>query len=441
MRWLLITVTYFLFACAAEAQINHCISNRYAQGYYFDSSDIEFTPNVLYAVAARWPSVTTDSLQLDVFAPKPTADSFQKRPLILLIHGGAFLSGNRQAMHYQCMEYARRGFVAATISYRLGWNCAATDLLGVCLFCQGEQYKLKTATYRAAQDGRAAMRYLQAYADNFGIDTAWMFIGGESAGSITALHTAFWSQSEADSFASWAKNEVGLLDTAGNTLPGGYGIKAVIDNCGAVSRDSVILNNGSIPVISFHDEGDCVVPNNAGQVISCTCQSFYWSWGSNSIHNILKNANTCTEMNLVPLSINHCSYPAWNLVRHASCFMKRIMCNDCRTGFSNDIYKTAQCDTLSSPTSGIIRFENESNFCVYPNPNNGVLHFDLSNIIHLSPLEVSISNTSGELVARGIRAHQADFSIAVKNLPAGIYFIAVSSRQQTIAIRKLILQD
>ena len=431
---------FVAFALVMQAQTHHCIEQRYAEGYYFDSSDIEFTSSVLYAVAARWPSAASDSLELDVFAPKLTADSIQKRPFILLIHGGAFLAGNRQSMHYQCMEYARRGFVAATISYRLGWNCAATDLLGVCLFCQGEQYKLKTATYRAAQDGRAAMRYLHAHAADFGLDTAWMFIGGESAGSITALHTTFWSQSEADTFASWAKGEVGLLDTAGNSLPNNYTIKAVIDNCGAVSRDSVVLNNGSIPVISFHDEGDCVVPNNAGQVISCTCQSFYWSWGSNSLHNILKNANTCTEMNLVPLSINHCSYPAWNLVRHASCFMKRIMCNDCRTEFSNDINKPAQCDTLSSNTSGIIRFENESNFSVYPNPNNGFLHFDLSNIMPLSPLEISVTNTSGESVARGISPGQADFSISVKNLPAGIYFIAVSSQQQTIAIRKLILE-
>jgi acetyl esterase/lipase len=79
------------------------------------------------------------------------------------------------------------------------------------LFCQGENYKLKTATYRASQDARAAMRYMYTHATDFGIDTSWMFIGGESAGSITALHTAFWSQSEADSFASWATNDVGLL--------------------------------------------------------------------------------------------------------------------------------------------------------------------------------------------------------------------------------------
>ncbi|MBK7147258.1 MAG: carboxylesterase family protein [Bacteroidetes bacterium] len=440
MRWLLITVTYFLLACAAEAQTNHCVANRYSEGYYFDSSDIEFTPNILYAVAERWPAATVDSLRLDVFAPKLTADSLSNRPLILLIHGGAFLTGNRQAMHYQCMEYARRGFVVATMTYRLGWNCAATDLLGVCLFCQGEQYKLKTATYRAAQDGRAAMRYLHAHAADFGIDTAWMFIGGESAGSITALHTAFWSQSEADSFASWAKGDVGLLDTAGNALPADYSIKAVIDNCGAVSRDSVVLNNGNVPVISFHDEGDCVVPNHAGQVISCTCQSFYWSWGSNSIHNILKNANTCTEMNLVPLSINHCSYPAWNLVRHASCFLKRMMCNDCRTDYSTDINKSVACDTLQATANSVIRFENESDFSVYPNPNHGVLHFDLSNLMHHPALEIAISNTAGEVVAQSASIQQPDFSIAVKNLPAGIYFIAVSSQQQTIAIRKLILE-
>jgi hypothetical protein len=440
MRWLYVISASILMSLSATAQINQCIAGRYSESYYFDSSSIQVSPNVLYAVSKRWPSTVIDSLRLDVFAPDTQDDSLAQRPFILLIHGGAFLSGNRQAMHYQCMEYARRGFVAATISYRLGWNCAATDLIGVCLFCQGENYKLKTATYRATQDARAAMRYMYTHAADFGIDTSWMFIGGESAGSITALHTAFWSQSEADSFASWATNDVGLLDTAGNALSANYSIKAVIDNCGAVSRDSVVLNNGQVPVISFHDEGDCVVPNNAGQVISCTCQPFYWSWGSNSIHNILKNANTCTEMNLVPLSINHCSYPAWNVVRHTSCFLKRMMCNDCRTDYSNDIYKAAQCDTLSSPVASVIRFESESDFSVYPNPNSGTLYFDLSNLLYHAPLQVTISSASGDVVADSQNIQQADFSIEVKNLPAGIYFIAVSSQQQIIANRKLILE-
>ncbi len=134
MKQLFFLALIILCGGGVNAQGSYCIEHRFSETYYFDSSQIEVTPAVTYAVAERWPATTIDTLKLDFFAPKPADDSLQKRPFILLIHGGAFLAGNRVDMHYQCMEYARRGFVVATISYRLGWNCAATDLLGVCVF-------------------------------------------------------------------------------------------------------------------------------------------------------------------------------------------------------------------------------------------------------------------------------------------------------------------
>lgn len=431
----------FLFlVIRASAQSNYCIENRFSQGYYFDSAQIEFTPSLTYAVSKRWPSTTIDSLKLDVFAPKLSEDSLQKRPFILLIHGGAFLSGARTDMHYQCMQYARRGFVVATISYRLGWNCSATDLLGVCVFCQGENYKLQTATYRAAQDGRAAMRYMFAHANDFGIDTAWMFVGGESAGSITALHTAFWDQTEADTFAGWASSQVGLLDTAGNNLPSNYTIKGVIDNCGAVSRDSVVLNNGNIPVISFHDEGDCVVPNYGGQVISCACQPFYWVGGSNSIHNLLKNEGVCTEMNLIPNSINHCSYPTWNLVPRASCFLKRLMCNECKTETNTGAIGAIPCDTLKSsqPISAVVKLQPLQNFRYFPNPTMGNLTIDLTNLLSSAPLNISISNSIGEVIEQHNNISTAFFITKSSFEASGLYSITISSEGKILGSGKII---
>lgn len=424
------------------AQNNYCIKGRFSESYCFDSSNVKITTAVPYAVAQRWPSTSIDTLKLDVFEPNPSADTLSKRPFILLIHGGAFMAGNRADMHYQCMQYARRGFVAATISYRLGWNCAATDLLGVCVFCQGENFKLKTATYRAVQDARAALRYITSNADTYGIDTSWIFVGGESAGSITALHTAFWTQDEADVFASWAKNDVGLLDTSGNDLTNTYSIKGVIDNCGAVSRDSVVLNNGNIPVVSFHDENDCVVPNGAGQVISCTCQAFYWSWGSSSIHNIMNNAGICSEMNLVPLSLNHCSYPTWNLVRHASCFLKKIMCAECESGFSNNTSAAAGCDTLGKVVSSLsnIKLTRYTELSFFPNPGNGKVTLDVSSFLSEGMLNISITDINGRVIERVENISEPFFTTDATLYAQGIYFVAVFSENKLLAKSKLIVE-
>ncbi len=442
MRTTWFTLFFLLSAMCIFAQADYCIEHRFSEGYFFDSAQIEFTPDVVYAVAKRWPSTINDSLKMDFFAPRQQDDSLTLRPFILLIHGGAFLAGNKHDMHYQCMEYARRGFVVATMEYRLGWNCTATDLLGVCVLCQGENYKLKTATYRAVQDARAAMRYVYARAENFGIDTAWLFIGGESAGSITALHTAFWSQADADSFASFASGQVGLLDTSGNELPSGYSIKGVIDNCGAVSRDSVVLNNGDISVISFHDENDCVVPTNAGQVISCVCQPFYWAWGSSSIHQIMSHAGQCTEMNLVPLSLNHCSYPTWNLVRHSACFLKRILCGQCNSTFSNNTSAPAYCDTLHSNIADLpnLKLGEEQPLLYYPNPSDGEVTFDLSNYTAAFPLSVKVRNASGEIIAVETGIQTARYRPAFHFPQLGIYLLSFSAADKLVTTAKLVVR-
>ena len=440
MMRLACTVLLLLYMGTTFAQNNYCIAGRFSENYCFDSSQIKVTTGISYAVSARWPSAVLDTLQLDVFEPEASFDTLSKRPLIMLIHGGAFLAGARADMHYQCMEYARRGFVVASISYRLGWNCSATDLLGVCVFCQGENYNLQTATYRAVQDARAALRFLSTNALTYGIDTAWLFVGGESAGSITALHTAFWDQQEANVFASWATGEVGLLDTAGNSLPNNYSIKGVIDNCGALNRDSVILNNGNIPVVSFHDENDCVVPAILGQVISCTCQAFYWVQGSSAIHSLMNNAGLCNEMNLVPLSINHCSYPSWNLVRHASCFLKRLMCGDCNSGFINNTGAPVSCDTLNQFISSIpsVKVNNESPLLYFPNPSSGQITFDLSNLLSRAPLEISITDAAGKIVEVKDGITQPAYVSQTRFNTTGVYFIALLSNHEIIAKGKLI---
>ena len=334
------------FAGKSNAQSpSFCSTNRFTDVALFDSSDIVMDTGLVYGISRNYFSGLNDTLRMNIFYPGMNTDTMNARPFILLIHGGAFISGGLHDMDYQCMAFARRGFVTATISYRLGWNCSGTDFLSICLLCGSFDALLKTATYQAAQDGRAAMRYIDANHSTYRIDPDNYFIGGTSAGSITAMHAAFWDQQEADEFCPWASGQVGMLDTAGNALPDNFHIRGVIDNCGAVSKDSVVLNNGDIPVISFHDEGDCIVPNQYGQVISCLCQSFYWVAGSSALHGKLAANGICASMNLVPLSINHCSFPEYELVNRASCFIRSVLCDSCQSSFNNTPYVLQHCSS------------------------------------------------------------------------------------------------
>ncbi len=413
---------------------SYCSSNRFTDAATFDSSDIRIDINIVYGIAKNYFTGVNDTLRMNVFYPDTTIDTMNARPFILLIHGGAFLAGNMHDMDYQCREFARRGFVTATINYRLGWNCAGTDLLSICLLCGGSGFNLVTATYQAAQDGRAAMRYIDANSSAYKINRDNYFIGGTSAGSITAMHTTFWDQQEANTFCSWCTGQVGLLDTSGNSLPNNYQIKGVIDNCGAVSKDSIVLNNGNIPLIAFHDEGDCVVPNQYGQVISCFCQSFYWVAGSSALYSKLNANGICTRMNLVPLSINHCSFPEYELVNRASCFIRSVLCDSCTSAYNNTPYVLQRC----SSTNGIEENNSLSLIQAFPNPAMDEIKID--NLIQDKKYSFSMYEISGKLISEIAISNSSEYIYRIKNISPGIYFIRIFSGDE-IRIVRLFIQN
>jgi hypothetical protein len=414
------TFLFLLVFSLLNAQ-NYCAPGRFTQTAFFDSSDIRKDSNIVFAVSKNYYSGAMEQLKMDVYYADASADTMQQRPFILLIHGGAFMAGSRFDMNYQCMEYARRGFVVGTIDYRMGWTCQAADLIGVCLFCQGLYANVKTATYEAAQDARAALRYINVNAANWNANPNCIFIGGESAGSITSYHAAFWDQAEANAFAPAAVNQVGTLDTAGNSLPSNWSIKGLIDNCGAITKDSALLNNGNIPVISFHDDADIVVPYAYGQVM-CSNSSFYWVAGSSPVHTLLVNNGICSELNTVPNSINHCSYPATMIVKRASCFMKRVLCGACVSGTNNNIWAIDSCDMVTGVTELGMR---EQRLTAVPNPSNAFcdLHFSEPSRTGGSVL---LMNSMGQLVMeQQFPALTTSISLNTQNLPEGVYFAVI----------------
>lgn len=329
------------FLCGVPATAQHCVSGRYGEQPIFEESEIEVSPNVPYATVTHAFTGQTLTLELDVWAPSADADAEVARPLVLLIHGGSFLAGNRNEMNGYCLEFARRGYVAATITYRLGWNCDPNVGLGACLLCASEAGKLRTAVYNAIQDAHAAARFLYHNAAEYGIDPETFFIGGVSAGSITALGTAYLSQEEANAFSPNGYALSGGLFDSGNALPNQHSFTAVMNQCGAVPATSV-LDDG-IPVISFHDDGDCVVPYSNGNVLGCLgCTAFPFVAGSASLHSALAANGVCSELNTQQISLLHCSWPVGNAVRRSACFFKRTLCGVCTSS-------TNTSNTLASP--------------------------------------------------------------------------------------------
>lgn len=335
------------FSFAAKGQLEQCLTERYADIAIFDSTDIVTQSNILYGTSTNLFTNNSTQLFLDVWSPDPSIDPLAERPLILLVHGGSFMAGSRADMNFFCMEYARRGFVAATISYRLGWGCDPNAGIFTCGICGPLAPNVTTAAYCAVQDAHAAMRYLVTNSADFGIDSNWIFAGGVSAGSITALGLTFTDQAEANTYFANSVALAGNIAESGNDLTADFQIKGVVNDCGAVFNTNLIQQGDNIPVISFHDDLDCVVPYNTGNVLSCLgCVAFPVVSGSAVINTRLNQLGICTELNTRQISLNHCSWPALNIVRRSSCFLKRIMCGVCTSSANNDINSSSPCSLL-----------------------------------------------------------------------------------------------
>ncbi len=107
-----------------------------------------------------------DRHELDVFTPTASENL---RTAVLILHGGAFVHGDRTAVHARAKAYAARGITAIAVGYRL----------------------LDSAPWPAqVDDVRAALEWTTAHADELGIDEDRIVLQGHSAGAQLAMVTA-----------------------------------------------------------------------------------------------------------------------------------------------------------------------------------------------------------------------------------------------------------
>ncbi len=220
--------------------------------------------NVVYGVAPRFNGVQ-DTLKLDIF--KPVGDDNTSRPLIIWIHGGGFFGGARTEFDTLGILYAKRGYVAVSISYRLGFYNP---------FILSYPYTYDTpevlrAGYRAMQDAKAAIRFMKARNQEDSTDIHKVFIGGGSAGGITALHAAFADRPEekpegCDSiapvqilFSQFPRPDLGPV--SGELNQNGFDdeVQGVVSIFGALFDTAYIESADDVPLFLYHQDLDPVV--------------------------------------------------------------------------------------------------------------------------------------------------------------------------------------
>jgi para-nitrobenzyl esterase len=117
-----------------------------------------------------------DCLYLNVWTPAPDR---RRRPVLVWIHGGAFVLGAGSQMLYDGAALARRGdVVVVTLNYRMG-------AFGFLRLCDRFGDRLATSGNEGLLDQVAALEWVRDEIEAFGGDPTNVTIFGESAGAMS----------------------------------------------------------------------------------------------------------------------------------------------------------------------------------------------------------------------------------------------------------------
>ena len=250
-------------------------------------NDINFA-KVFLKLLPKTISSKQQDLLMDLYIPEN--DNVTKHPLFVILHGGAYFVGDKgtKNMRGWCEHFAKSGYVVASVNYRMGFSVSKSSI--------------QQCGYQAIQDAHAALRYLVAHAEEYHIDPDYIFVAGTSAGSITALATAFMNDKNCPQFVTKHKlrKKCGSLHTSGNEHRDEVKIKAIANMWGAV-YDLHELDGHPIPMVSFHGTSDRIVPFDRGVPFSEIKSKigemlFDEMYGSKAIHEYLDSLHVRNKL-------------------------------------------------------------------------------------------------------------------------------------------------
>jgi acetyl esterase/lipase len=206
--------------------------------------------------------------KLDLYLPAERPDANKTLPLIIWVHGGAWLGGSKESP--PARVFVKTGYAVASINYRLSQH----------------------AVYPAQiEDCKAAVRFLRANAGKYGIDPnrfgAW---GASAGGHLVALLGTTGDVNDFDKGANLRVSSkvqavcdffgptdflkiAGFPSTMNHTAPDSPEAKliggAILENPDACKRANPIsfISKKDPPFLIVHGDKDPLVPHNQSELL------------------------------------------------------------------------------------------------------------------------------------------------------------------------------
>lgn len=339
---------------------------------------------------------TVYSLAMDIY--QPTGDTATQRPFVLMAHGGFFCAGDKTSdsiIVEACRSFAKRGFVCASINYRLA-DCDS--------IADGDSVYLVRKVMEALGDSKAALRYMAQNTATYKVNTNHFFMGGVSAGACIATHTAYVSPTDV------IPAYISTIITANGGFEGNSGnpgttpaIKAIASIAGGLNRTSWI-SPGDAPMISFHGDEDWLVPFDCGDIGSGVLGDVLNVCGGNAMHERC----LAVGVNNSFLAYPHALYPYDTHQPWDSSVSTRAAVIDTTAKFFMQYINDDPTSVSNIPSAQLAR--------IYPNPVSNILTIQCKESLD----KVLITDFTGRNV---LEQTQNTTQINVSNLPAGMYLL------------------
>jgi hypothetical protein len=342
-----------------------------------------------------------------------SGDTVSNRPLIVLAHGGAFIFGNKNDMRQQCEEYARRGYVCASIDYRL-----YPILLGL-----PDSAKVVEIAFNAISDMRASVRHFRADADRgntYRIDPNKIIVGGLSAGAIMALHVGILNEGDdiSQEFLDFLNSRGGIEGNVGDSINLSYSsrVSGIINLSGALF-DLAWLDESDPVIMSMHGDSDNTVPFGTAREGAFNRVTVH---GSSVIDARARQIGITSYFLPVPggghTDIYGAAFSSFN------------------TEFRTETTRIKRDLVCDEPTSAHFTNYTKIELKVYPNPASEEI-FVASNVRFSG--RYTLSDMLGRPVASGMINNEQDIQINRPGLD-GIYLLSIHTTDSQILQRKVI---
>ncbi|MEO0008329.1 MAG: hypothetical protein RJA20_2525 [Bacteroidota bacterium] len=391
-KYALSTLFLTLFAGFSYAQNPGCDGNRYINDIFptVKKTTVTYAPSLSHTGVPM-------TLQMDVYEPE--GDQVAARPVIIFEHGGSFIFGDRSMMQPWCELMAKKGYVTASITYRL----YPFFLLGF-----PDSLDIFDTAVKAVGDMRAAVRYFRedaATANLFKADPNNIFIGGYSAGAVAALHCSYLDMEDniPPFLVNFINQNGGLEGVSGSATNKTFSSasKAVVNMSGGLYRANWI-EAGESPMISIHGTADETVPFNSGLAANIA-----YLQGSNLLHARAEEAGVWNSLHVVPGGGHTNIYENASYKSH-------------RDTFWNNVSLKLEEITCSA-SSAAPELSALSEWSMAPNPVTGdVLSVTLPEGTENTVLRVY--NSTGSMV-REVRLSATQQTVSLGGLPAGMYLV------------------